>query len=159
MIEIKPVDAHNIWKLVALSVDEAQQEFVAINTQSLLQAYTTVISGHVALPFGVFLDGEAIGFMMFGYGKLDDEGEPEIAAGNYCLWRFMIDKTRQGRGYGREALKAGIEYIGTLPCGPADCLWTSYDPRNLHARALYLSMGFSENGQVCDDETVAAMPL
>ena len=97
---------------------------------------------------------------MFGYGPIPgDEDEPPVAAGNYCLWRFMIDRNFQGRGYGKAALEAALRYLAGLPCGPAEYIWLSYEPENQRARAMYRSMGFVENGQRCDDEIVAVLPV
>ena len=53
MVQLRKVDAGNIWKLVALEVDESQENFVATNTQSILEAYCAITGGSVALPFGI----------------------------------------------------------------------------------------------------------
>lgn len=45
---------------------------------------------------------------MFGYGTTGESDEPDIAEGNYTIWRFMIDKAYQGKGDGKEALKVSI---------------------------------------------------
>ena len=158
-LQLKRVDAKNIWALTALKVREDQASFVASNTVSLLEAYATVTAGKQALPFGVY-DGETpVGFLMLGYDALDWEDEPEIAAGNYCLWRLMIDQRYQGRGYGRRAVELALDYIRTLPCGAAEFCWLSYEPENTAARLLYRSMGFVETGGMDDEEIVAALPL
>ncbi|MCD3235155.1 hypothetical protein IRP63_06870 [Clostridium botulinum] len=44
-----------------------------------------------------------VGFIMFGYDTIGDEGEPNIAEGNYCIWRFMINKAYQKQGFGKKA--------------------------------------------------------
>lgn len=43
--------------------------FVATNTESILQAYTTVTEGGVALPFDIYDEENLIGFVMLGYGR------------------------------------------------------------------------------------------
>lgn len=158
-MELRKVDDKNIWKVVKLSVNDDQKDFVATNTESILEAYTTITSGKVALPFGIYDDNETlVGFVMFGYDSSDDDN-PEIAKGNYCIWRFMIDKAYQGKGLGRKALESAVEYVRTNPCGHADCCWLSYEKENVAAKSLYNSMGFIENGQMCDDEVVAVLKL
>ena len=57
---------------------------------------------------------------------------------------FVIDKRYQHKGYGREALKQGIEFIKSFPCGEAEYCWLSYEPNNEVGRKLYISMGFEE---------------
>ena len=96
---------------------------------------------------------------MFGYGATGEEGEPKIANGNYILWRFMIDKNYQGKGYGKAALVASLDYLRTIPCGPAEYCWLSYEPDNVAAKSLYTSMGFKENGELCGDEIVSVIKL
>lgn len=159
MVELRAVDADNIWRLVRLSVSDEQRNYVATNTESILEAYVTVAAGGVALPFGVYRGEEPVGFVMFGYGTTGDEDEPAIADGNYCIWRFMIDKAYQRLGLGREALAAALAYLNTEPCGRAPYCWLSYEPENAEARALYAAAGFVENGEMCGDEIVAVRPL
>lgn len=159
MIELRKVDSKNIWKIINLSVNDEQMDFVATNTESMLEAYTTITSGGVALPFGIYDGDILVGFVMFGYGNNGDEDEPDVAANNYCIWRFMIDKTYQRQGLGRKALHASIEYLRSKPCGKATHCWLSYEPENEAAKALYGSLGFYENGEICGDEIVAVMQL
>lgn len=158
-MELRRVDGKNIWEIVRLSVAKEQSDFVATNTESLLEAYTTITSGGVALPFGIYDGDTPVGFVMLGYGAADDPEEPAIAAGNYCIWRFMIDAAYQHRGYGKQALRLTLDYIRTYPCGSADCCWLSYEPENNAAKALYHSAGFSENGEMCGEEIVAVLKL
>ena len=63
---------------------------------------------------------------------------------NYLIWRFMIDKKYQKKGYGREAMRLALDFIRTFPCGEADYCWLSYEPGNEVARKLYASFGFEE---------------
>ena len=159
MIELRKVDSDNVWRVIELSVNEDQKNFVASNTNSIIEAYTTITSGGVALPFGIYEDDILVGFVMFGYGTTGDEDEPAIAQDNYCIWRFMIDKNFQNQGIGRRALAASIQYLETMPCGKAEYCWLSYEYGNLIAKKLYFSMGFEENGEVCDDEIVSVLKL
>lgn len=158
-MELRKVDENNIWKIIKLSVNEDQKSFVATNTESILEAYTTITSGNVALPFGIYDDDDTlVGFVMFGYDG-SDEDDPKIADGNYCIWRFMLDKSYQGKGLGRKALKTAVEYVKSRPCGDAEYCWLSYEKENVIAKSLYNSLGFLENGEMCDDEIVAVLKL
>lgn len=159
-LSLRPVNHENLWELTALKVYPSQEDFVASNTVSILEAYTAVSTGKVALPFGIYDGDTPVGFLMLGYDTLDwGEEEPEIAAGNYCLWRFMIDARYQGRGYGRAALEQALCTVRALPCGPARYCWTSYEPENSAAKRLYESFGFRENGQWDGDERIAVLAL
>ena len=158
-MELKKIDKNNVWKILKLKVRDDQDDFVASNVESIVEAYVTVTDGKVALPFGLYEDGEPVGFAMIGYGSIGDEDEPTVSAGNYCIWRFMIDKEKQGRGLGRKAMTAVLDHIRTFPCGKAEYVWLSYEPENTAAKELYESFGFRENGEYDGDEVVSVLKL
>lgn len=158
-MELRKVDSKNIWKIIQLSVKDEQSDFVATNTESILEAYTAITSGIVALPFGIYDENTLVGFIMFGYDTIGDEDEPNIAAENYCIWRFMIDKAYQKQGFGKKAMQAAIDYLRSWPCGKAEYCWLSYETDNVGAKALYHSFGFVENGEMDGEEMVAVLKL
>lgn len=158
-MELRKIDRTNLWAITKLTVAPAQQDFVATNTQSILEAYITKEAGYVALPFGLYHEGVPVGFTLIGYGTAGDEDEPAIAEGNYCLWRLMIAQEFQGRGFGTQALQAILSYVKTFPCGMATHCWLSYERENSIAKALYAASGFVETGELCDGEIVAVKPL
>ena len=159
MVTLEKVNSKNVWKLLKLRVAPEQEDFVASNTESIVEAYTTVAAGGAALPFGVYADGDPVGFVMLGYDDLPDEENPSVSAGNYTVWRLMIDEKQQGKGYGKAALGLALDYIRSFPCGPAKLCWLSYEQENTAAAALYHAFGFSENGEYDGDEIVAVLSL
>lgn len=159
MVEFKKITFDNLFQVASLSVADEQKSFVASNCESLMEAYVAVTNNQPALPFGIFYGNTAVGFIMFGYGSTGDEDEPEVAEGNYCIWRFMIDQKFQNKGYGKEAIKVAMEYLKTEPCGKASKCWLSYEPENVVAKKLYASLGFIENGEMCGKEIVAVKTL
>lgn len=115
-------------------------------------------AGHWAVALGIYANDLPVGFALLGYDRLDAD-DPPVAQGNDCLWRLMIDRRYQGHGYGRQAVKAVLDYMSAFPCGPAQVCWLSYEPANTAAKDLYFSLGFRENGQICDGELVAVYPF
>jgi diamine N-acetyltransferase len=158
-MELVSINRKNVWEIVKLKVKDEQSNFVAPNNYSLTEAYATIQSGYIALPFGIYHECKPIGFVMLGYSDIGDEDEPEIVKNNYCIWRFMIDEKYQGKGYGKQAMGLVMDKILTFPCGDADLCWLSYEKENIGAKALYEKFGFVENGEVWDDEVVAIRPL
>ena len=160
MITIKPIEESNIFKVLNLDVFINQRECVATNAESLAEAYLCVINNGKVHPFAIFNDQEVIGFIMISYG-VDDayKNAPEIAYNNYCIWRFMIDKKYQKRGYGKIAFKLALDYIKSFPDGRANYCYLSYDPKNKVAKNLYHEFGFVETGEMDDDEIIAALKL
>lgn len=159
MIQLRKVNAQNIWDIVALEVQEYQKSFMATNTKSILEAYCAIVDGGVAMPFGIY-DGETpVGFLMIGYGCDDWENAPKIAAGNYSLWRLMIDKHHQRKGYGKAAMEAALALIRSFPVGEAEFCFLSYEPENTAAKDLYHSFGFRETGEMDGSECIAVLKL
>lgn len=160
MLRIERVNGKNVWDILKLSVKEEQVSFVAGNDISIIEAYTAITGGGYAFPFGIYDDSVPVGFLMIGYG-VDEywDDAPEIADNNYNLWRLMIDKNYQHKGYGREAVKLALDFIKTKPCGEAEYCWLSYEPDNLVAKNLYHSFGFVETGDMDGEELIAVLKL
>ena len=159
MLELKKINRQNVWQVARLKVKRTQVDYVASNIESILEAFATREEGGVAEPFALYDGAALVGFAMIGYGDLPGEENPAISAGNYCLWRLMIDERWQGRGYGRQAIEKLIEYVRTFPCGPAEVFWLSYDPDNQKARKLYNGFGVMETGAMDGEEAIAALKL
>ena len=165
MIRLEKIDAKNIWDVIELKVTKTQKNFVASNDASILQAYTTAGTACSAFPFAICNDKRPVGFLMIGYNEAamydiyGDMEAPRVARNNYSIWRLMIDKKYQNRGYGREAIRLALDFIRTWPCGKAEFCFLSYEPENEVAARLYRSMGFAENGEMDGDEIVAVMKL
>ncbi len=161
MIHLEKANQDNVWDLLKLRVRPEQQNFVADNTESVVEAYLSLSVGGCAFPFGIFDGDTPVGFLMIGFGTENDRwvGEPQVNQGNYSLWRLMIDEKYQGRGYGKQAVQLALDFIKTFPCGPAEACWVSFEPENEKAKALYHSFGFVENGEWDGDEIVAVLKL
>lgn len=160
MIHLERVNGDTIWDILKLTVADHQKNFVAGNDVSIIEAYIAITSNGYAFPFGIFEDDTPVGFLMIGYDK--DEywkDAPAIADGNYNLWRLMIDKAHQNKGYGRQAVELALRFIRTFPCGKADFCWLSYEPENTVAKSLYASFGFVETGDKDGEEQIAVLKL
>ena len=150
-IQLVPVNEDNKDAVLALSVRE-DQPFVAPNDVSLRQAEETNAEyPGVARPFAICTDGRIVGFCMFAVNP-EDEDEDD----RYYLWRFMIDKEEQGKGYGQAALAEIIRYFRELG---ADRLLLSTEPENERGLHLYHKAGFRETGSIDDGEAVLRLWL
>ena len=153
-VRLVKVDTDNFEDLIKLTVNEQQKNFVASNIYSLAEAYATNAEGGFAQPFGIYAGEKPVGFLMIGYvseeeaddedDEDDEEETPDFVPGSYLIWRFMVDKEDQQKGYGTEAMKLALDYIRSFPRGKAEYCWLSYEPENEVARKLYRSFGFVE---------------
>ena len=149
--ELRPIDDANREAVLALSVRE-DQPFVAPNDVSLRQAAETNEKyPGVARPFGIYADDKLVGFCMFVFApQAEDEDD------RYWLWRFMIDKSEQGKGYGQAALAEIVRYFKT---NGADRLYLSTEPENERGLHIYHKAGFRETGVIEDGEAVLMRTL
>lgn len=160
MLRLEKINGKNVWNILKLSVNNSQREFVASNEISIIEAYTAITANGYAYPFGIYDGDIPVGFLMIGFDKDDYwEDAPDVATGNYNLWRLMIDKNYQQKGYGRQAVKLALDFIKTYPCGPAKYCWLSYEPENQIAKELYASFGFIETGDMDGEEIIAVLKL
>lgn len=160
MLRLEKITGRNVWDILKLRVAAEQTSFVAGNDVSIIEAYAAAAGGGHAFPFGIYDGAVPVGFLMVGYGTDDGwEDAPEIAKGNYTLWRLMIDWRYQRRGYGREAAELALAFIRTAPCGEAAYCWLSYVPENTAAKRLYASLGFIETGERDGEENIAVLRL
>ena len=124
-ITLKKIDETNFLSAFGLKLREGQERFVSHPVRSLAQAY---VYYHQCTPFGIFCDEQMVGYVMVIY---------DYDLAEYDIWHMMIDKDRQGLGYGTAALQRCRE--------------------NGAALALYRKFGFAETGNADDEEIELAM--
>lgn len=147
-ISLKKITAQNKQECLALKVTPAQAEYIASNEDSLQEAQK---NEGIARPFAIYADDRMIGLTMFAWDECNEEPEDK-----YWLWRFMIDKSFQGNGYGHSALKEIIHYFRDHG---ADIITLSTKPSNQTALSLYHQFGFRENGKMNDEEIILKLYL
>lgn len=160
MLKLKKINRNNVAEILKLEVFDNQKSFVATNNSSIIEAYIAITENNHVFTFGIYKDEIPIGFLMIGYDvNSDDEDAPMIAKRNYNIWRLMIDKKFQGKGFGKKAMDLALEFVNTFPCGTAKYCWLSYESDNDVARQLYKSVGFVETDEKDGEEIVAIMKL
>lgn len=138
MVELKEITKENYEECLNLSVADSQKNFVSSNAHSLAQAW---VYHDTAFPFAIYADHIMVGFIMLGYYEAQEY---------YTLWKFMVDKKYQNKGYGKKALKLGIDYL--IKRFKVQEIYTAYYAANCVARNLYASVGFRETGEINGSE-------
>ena len=149
-LELRSIDDNNKNAIELLEVSEEQKQFVASNKKSL----ETAAKGEyreIARTFAIYADGNPVGFTMFAFELTTSDPNDR-----YWLWRFMIDKASQGKGYGSAALKKIIDYFRSHG---ADHILLSTKETNTTALALYHKYQFAETGDMNDNEIVLRLNL
>ncbi|BAL90193.1 putative GCN5-related N-acetyltransferase [Actinoplanes missouriensis 431] len=147
VLTLESVTPDNYDACVSLEVHPEQAGFVAPNVDSLARAYVWP-DGEARL---VCLDGTPVGFVLF---HPIDEKAPERG---HSIVRFMIDQRFQGRGLGRRALAAALDWIAEHQ--RVDTVQLSVEPDNVKALAFYRAAGFTETGEVDEGELVLRRTL
>ena len=141
-VELRPITAEDFPAVIKLEVRPEQAEFVAPNVRGIAETHIYPD----AVPRVVYADDELVGFVLF---HPVDKDRPEAG---YSIVRLMIAHQFQGRGLGRQALEAAVDWI--VRERGADRVRLSVVPENEKARALYRTAGFIETGEVDDGELV-----
>lgn len=158
-IALRKVSADNFYSLMQLSVRDDQKDFVAPNDYSMSEAYAVLSEGRYVQAFGIYAEDTPVGFAMVGHNAFQGEDIPESYRNSYYLWRFMIDRRYQGKGFGKAAAALLLDFIRSFPDGEENTCCLSYEPENLTAKKLYASFGFIPNGEMDDDEEIAVLRL
>lgn len=137
-VELREITKDNYEECLKLSVADNQKNFVSSVTYSLAQAW---VYYDTAFPFAIYANSVMVGFIMLGFYELKNQ---------YTLWKFLIDEKYQNQGYGREALKLGIDFL--IEHFKTKEVYTAYEATNKIARNLYASFGFCETGEVAGNE-------
>lgn len=130
-MRLEAITAANWRAAGALRVASGQLELVA---EFEPVAFVILARTYVAYEGGVWHPLMCVSDEPVGVMALVDEGS------TWALRSFMIDAGHQGRGHGRAAVLAAIEYARDRS---AISLRLTVHPTNASARALYESLGFA----------------
>jgi len=142
----------------ALAIERApgQERFVSSVEDSFRDA---VVDARARPRSWTVNDGDdVVGFVMISDGIPAEElaAAPDLV-GPYYLWRLLIDKRRQRRGYGTAALDAIVAYLRDRP--GADVLYTSVGRGEGSPQPFYERYGFVATGRIVEDELVLRLDL
>ena len=146
-VKLKKVTADNWEEVVELELRDSQEDLVASNLYSVAEAQFDPD----ARPRAVYAGKRVIGFLMYDVQKT--KGKAKEAS----IYRFMIDRKYQGKGYGRAALSKALEEIRAIP--GMKRISILYMPKNPVAKPFYASFGFAEVGRDRDGEMIAVLKL
>ncbi len=150
-ITFRRVTSANVSEICELSetLPEEQREFVADNGQSIAEGFCS----ESAWFRGIYADDDLIGFVMVHEGSDWDDGID--CAGPY-LWRFMIARPFQNRGFGKQAV---AKLATRLRSSGSSELYTSFGVGPAGPQAFYEKLGFSPTGGMFDEEVEVVLSL
>lgn len=140
-ISLEDINQSNYEAVCDLDVTKEQEDYVACNMWSLVEAHYN--PGYTCKA--IYQNGQPIGFFMWVL-----ETPSKIS-----IWRFMVDQHFQKKGFGRKALKIALEEIAAYPL--ISEIEICYNPYNPLAKDFYSSVGFKEVGLSEDGEDMIAI--
>jgi GNAT superfamily N-acetyltransferase len=149
VITLRPLTDENRAALEALRIEPSQERFVNSVSEALLEADEE--PGGRAIQFGLYEDDTPVGFVM-----ISDEvaGPPYIA---HYLWKLLIDRNRQRKGYGTAALDLVSTYFRDR--GNTE-MWTTAGEGEGSPIPFYERNGFVRTGDIVfDDEVLLRLDL
>src|SRR5215212_10687764 len=100
-VTLRPITWENFRTVLGLTLHPGQEKFVTDKAVSIAMAYVEP----TFVPLGVYAGDDLVGFTMYGQHPNTDA---------WWVIRLMIDRKRQGKGYGRAAMEALIETMAEL---------------------------------------------
>ena len=147
MITLQEINEENFYKIINLELSHKQQGFVASNVQSLAECYLYRKNNDV-FPYSISYNDTPVGFLLI----YTDEDEKSLT-----VWRFMIDKKFQHRGYGRQAILLIEEAFRSK--GNYEFIVSTYKPDNMASANLFKSLGYLQSSINAHDEIVVKKKL
>lgn len=138
-VTLREITKENYLSIINMEVADEQSGFVASNAKSMVQAQFYPEAWYR----GIFDGDEAVGFVMLSMKPEEKE---------YWVWRLMVGKDYQRKGYGRTAMQLVIDFVRTQP--GAETLFLSHVEPNTAAGAFYSSLGFKYTGKKDEDGEV-----
>lgn len=147
MIHLKEITEQNFYEVLQMSnsLEEYQKKSVASNVVSLAQAY---LNKDIAWPRAIYYNDQPVGFLML---KLVDNDIPKTDQPSYYLWRLMISRENQGKGYGKQALDLVIQKCKE---DKVKYLYTSCTMHHKMPYMFYTNYGFTDLNERDGDEEI-----
>lgn len=144
-LTLEPLTTALADRVRLLEASPEQRTFVASNADSLEEWR----QDPDLRPFAIRAGESVVGFAMYEECA-DEDGRIE-----FNIFRLMIDRRHQGRGYGRRAMEVLIDRLVADP--RPHRITTCFVPENAAARRMYASLGFVESGFDEDGEIIAEL--
>ena len=141
-VKLNDITEDNWRAVIALKLDAEQEDLVASNLYSIAESRFDPD----ARPRAVYAGKRIVGFLMY-----------DVQSRKASIYRFMIDRKHQDKGYGRAALNHALDEIKAIP--RMKKISIGYMPDNPVAKPFYASFGFVEVGKDEDGEVIAELAL
>lgn len=135
MISLREITEENFYQVINLETTEEQKarKFVSSNAKSLAECWLYRKNEDV-FPYAIYNDDKIVGFALIDIDFEENE---------FKIWRMMIDKEFQGRGFGTEAV---FEIINMAKRGNYKNIVANYVIGNEAMKKILEKSGFENRG-------------
>ena len=151
-VTLREITDRNRAAVLALRLPPEQQRFVG----SVQDALDEAADYPHANPWyrAVYAGEEPVGFVMLSWNV---PPQPPEIHGPWFLWKLLVDRRFQGRGYGAEVVRQVADLVRAE--GATELL-TSYVPEDGGPAGFYRRLGFTPTGEIdADGEPIVRLPL
>ncbi|BDU40800.1 GNAT family N-acetyltransferase [Vibrio nigripulchritudo] len=146
-MKLDKITKHNIYEVMRLGLKESQKGFVSSNALSIAESSVNPDYRTRAAVVGE----KIVGFVMYTEW-VNAVWMREQKPGEYYIPRVMIDKSHQGKGYGRQLM---VFVLNEIKMNQPKAIHIVYRAKNTAAKNLYESFGFKEYGTDAHGDTLA----
>lgn len=101
----------------------------------------------------VYAGKRVVGFRMYDAQKTKGQAQAREAS----IYRFMIERKQQGKGFGRASLSKALGEIRAIP--RVNRISIRYMPDNPVAQPFYATFSIVKVGRICDGEIISVLKL
>jgi diamine N-acetyltransferase len=151
-VTLREIVDDNRDAVLALRVAPEQERFVG----SVRGALADAAEYPHACPWyrAIYADRQPVGFVMLSWNVCPQP--PEII-GPWFLWKLIVDRRHQARGYGAQAVRQVADLVRAA--GATELL-TSYVPEAGGPAGFYRRLGFVPTGEFdANDEVIVRLAL
>ena len=145
-IHFEKIHGEHARKIIAMELLKTQEGYVMPFVDSLAQSYSDLFEEEITVPYALCHGPNPVGLVEIRYVK--GEGFPVFQEKMvYELFRILVDKEYQKKGYGTGAIQLFLDYVKRKPLGDADAVVVSVVEGNEVALKLYERFGFQIIGR------------
>ena len=133
-------------QIAGMQLLESQEEYVMPFVDSLAQSYSDLFEDEITVSYALCHGEKPVGLVEIYYGKGRDFPNME-GKQVYELFRILVDRDCQMKGYGTEAVRLFLDYAKGKFLGEAEDIVVSVVEGNDVALKLYEKFGFAVFGR------------
>lgn len=145
-ISFRKINMNDCNKIIEFRLFENQEDYIMPFVDSMAESYSDLFEEEITITYGLCNGKELIGLIEIRY--VEGKDFPCLKGKMvYELFRILVDKEYQNKGYGTKAIQLFMDYVKKKPHGEADGIVLSVVEGNNAALKLYESFGFKVIGK------------